>query len=248
MSLISKIKTITGLSVYLPGRKPFTMPKNHKLYNKFEEAVKANNVEETLDIIDLAARASKYMEGKVSIIDGEVFYGPQAVHGVIADYILSLLGEGEDATPMLKFLENIMDNPSTTSREELFLFLQANNMPITEDGRFIAYKWVNAEMWDVHTGSTNLHEIGGVYSMERKHVNDDRRETCSSGLHVCSPGYSKFGERLLLVAVNPAHVVSVPYDYNNSKMRVEQYQVIEEVEPDTYGNHDGATVYRSKAA
>lgn len=240
---IAKISTAAGLSVYLKGRKPFTMPKNHKLYNAFTLAVKNDDLAEVLNIIDIAEKTSKYMDGKVTIRDGEVFYGAEPVHGVIADYILKLLDEGEDASFMVAFLENVMLNPSKQSREELFLFLQANNMPITEDGRFIAYKWVKADGWDVHTGKTNHHVVGGTYKMERSDVNDDRRVTCSTGLHVCSPGYTKFGDRLLLAAVNPAHVVSVPYDYNNSKMRVSEYEIVDEVAPETYGQHN-STVYR----
>jgi hypothetical protein len=66
--------------------------------------------------------------------------------------------------------------------------------------------------------------------MARNSVNDNPEETCSHGLHVCSEGYTKFGDRLMLVAVNPADVVSVPIDYNASKMRTCRYTVFQEIE------------------
>lgn len=249
MSLLAKIKTGSGLSVYLKGRKPFTMPYNHKLFTNFEAAVNVKDVQEILNIINIAENTSRYMDGKVQILDGEVFFGPDKVHNVVAQKILELQAAGEDHSFMVKFLENLMLNPSKTSIDELYLFLEANNMPITEDGRFIAYKWVKDDYWDVHTGSTNRHfddttgKAGGVFSMPRSAVDDNRHRTCSSGLHVCSPGYDKFGERLLLVAVNPADVVSVPHDYNNSKMRVSEYEVVEEVVVESYGQHK-QSIYR----
>jgi hypothetical protein len=35
----------------------------------------------------------------------------------------------------------------------------------------------------------------------------------------------------VVVEVNPANVVAVPYDYNFAKMRVCEYKVVEEIEP-----------------
>ena len=247
MSLLGKIMTATGLSVYLKGQKPFTMPTGHRLFESFAQAVADKDVVQIESLINIASNVNKFMDGKAQIIDGEVFYGKEPVHSVVADYILDLINEGEDATFMLKFLENLMQNPSKTAREELFLFLQANNMPITEDGSFITYKWVKDDYWDCHTGNTNFHEVGKTYTMERSEVDDDRRVTCSTGLHVCSGGYTKFGDRLLLASVNPKDVVSVPYDYNNSKMRVAAYTITEEVDPSVYGDDFTNTVYRRSA-
>jgi hypothetical protein len=72
--------------------------------------------------------------------------------------------------------------------------------------------------------------------MDRSKVDDDPQHTCSSGLHVCADEYLKgyaTGEnnRTLVVEVNPANVVAVPYDYNFSKMRVCEYKVLTEIEP-----------------
>jgi len=55
-------------------------------------------------------------------------------------------------------------------------------------------------------------------------------------LHVCADeylqGYANHSEaRTLVVEVNPAHVVAVPYDYNFAKMRVCEYTVLNEIEP-----------------
>jgi hypothetical protein len=112
-------------------------------------------------------------------------------------------------------------------------------MPITEDGRFLAYKWVRSNYFDCHTGTFN-NSVGKVCKMPRNKVNDDRTQTCSDGLHVCTHAYTKFGERLMVVAVNPRDVVSVPNDYDNAKMRVCEYEVMYEVPADKYEKFDAA--------
>lgn len=78
--------------------------------------------------------------------------------------------------------------------------------------------------------------IGNVIKMDRAKVDDDPQHTCSSGLHVCADEYLKgyatdSNARTLVVEVNPANVVAVPYDYNFSKMRVCEYKVLAEIEP-----------------
>ena len=243
---ISKLITQTGITVYVTGNPPFQMARSHKLFDKLVQAVASKDEEEVLLVMQLADRTKNYLEDKVDIIDGEVFYNGEAVTGALVDRIIQSINEGHDADYLIKFLENLMQNPSKQSREELYLFLEAcGDLPITEDGRFIAYKWVRANGYDVHSG-TNLHAIGSVISMPRRDVNDDRRVTCSTGLHVCSSKYMKFGERLMLVAVNPKDVVSVPNDYDNGKMRVCEYEVMEEINPD-YTSFESARYSRRAA-
>jgi hypothetical protein len=55
-------------------------------------------------------------------------------------------------------------------------------------------------------------------------------------LHVCADEYLKgyangTDARTLVVEVNPADVVAVPYDYNFAKMRVCEYKVLSEIDP-----------------
>lgn len=71
-------------------------------------------------------------------------------------------------------------------------------------------------------------------SMERGNVNTDRYQTCSYGLHFCS--YEYLGQfhsgsgRIIVVKIDPADVVAVPNDYNNTKGRTCKYQVIYELD------------------
>jgi hypothetical protein len=71
--------------------------------------------------------------------------------------------------------------------------------------------------------------------MERMNVDDDPNHTCSAGLHFCAYSYlSSYGssgnDKVMLVKVNPADVVSIPTDYNNAKARCCRYEVVQEIE------------------
>ncbi len=240
--MISKILTQSALTLMVTGRKdPFVISRDHKLFNAIIQAVNQKDEKALLELIDIASAVKKFSHGKVSIRDGQVFVGDEVVHNLIAERILEMADSGIDFTFMSRFLENLMLNPSYQSRQELYLFMENGNMPITEDGRFLAFKWVNDRGYDCHTDSVcNL--PGAKPKMERAKVNDNRQVTCSDGYHVCTHAYTRFGSRLMIVAVNPKDVVSVPYDYNNAKMRVCEYEVLYEVSPDEYTRMDGGVV------
>jgi hypothetical protein len=243
---IAKILTDSTLTVVVSGRKaPFTIGKDHPLFADVLKAVDAKDEKKLLGLIDVASTVKKFSSGKVEIVSGEVVYNGEVVSSLIATRILELFELGADFTAMAKFLENLMLNPSFRSRQELYGFLENGNCPITEDGRFLAYKWVRADYKDVHSGTFD-NSVGKVISMDRGRVDDNRDRTCSAGLHVCTHGYTKFGERLMLVAINPADVVSVPSDYNDAKMRVCKYEVLSEVSSDDYTPMSGGVVNTQK--
>jgi len=226
---IKSILTASAITLQVPNRtKPFTMERSHSSFTELVKAVQNHDLSRVEEIINSAETVVRYTHGGVTIVNGLVFYKGQPVHGTLVTRILEAMNKNLPSKPLLMFLENLMQNPSEASKAELYDFLQAANIPVTSDGRFVAYKWVSKSWHDKHTGKTK-HEIGGMITMPREHVNADRNQTCAAGLHVCGRGYDRFGEVLLLVAVNPKDVVSVPKDYNNHKMRVCAYQVIKEV-------------------
>lgn len=64
-------------------------------------------------------------------------------------------------------------------------------------------------------------------------VNDDHNITCAQGLHIASINYLKTGwntsGKNLKVEVDPRDVISIPYDYADSKARVCKYRVVEDI-------------------
>lgn len=157
------------------------------------------------------------------------------VHNVLVDVIINMAREGFNIEPMKKFLSNLLRNPSSSAVEELYDFIQQAELPITEDGCFIAYKIVKDDYMDIYTGTID-NSVGAVVSMPRFKVDDNRKSTCSSGLHFCSKGYlDKYGsnqrdsDRVVLVKINPKDVVSIPIDYQNAKGRCCSYTVISDI-------------------
>lgn len=119
----------------------------------------------------------------------------------------------------------------------IYDFLEAGNIPITENGTFLTYKKINRDWTDIYS-STFDNSIGSICEMPRNMVNEDSQTTCSHGLHVCSYDYLNCYDtnnvahcRVIICEVDPADVVSIPVDYQNTKMvLVSRYRVIGEVE------------------
>jgi hypothetical protein len=172
----------------------------------------------------------------VRIEHGVVFWNDTEIHNAITERILWCCDEDVDPEPYILFLDRIMLNPSYRAVECLFRFVDANRMAITPDGCILAYKRVRNDYRDIHSGSFNNSPGENVF-VRRNQVDENPDKTCSHGLHVCAYSYLPHfgvgsGNRVVIVKVDPADVVAVPHDYNNAKMRVCAYDVIDELQRD----------------
>jgi hypothetical protein len=170
---------------------------------------------------------------RVQINNGVVCVDDQPMHNTLTTRMIQMMEEGFDIAPISKFLVNLLDNPSFRAVNELYDFLEHSNLPITEDGCFIAYKRVNQNYKDIYTGKID-NSVGQVVQMSRNLVDEDKNILCSSGLHFCSREYLSIyglcaGNHTMIVKINPRDVVSIPADYNNSKGRCCRYEVIGEL-------------------
>jgi hypothetical protein len=164
-------------------------------------------------------------------IDGEPIYGS------LCRQIETMHREGLPLDPMVNFVRKMRENPSYRIRNQLWGFIEAcqeeGGFTIAEDGDIMAYKVVSSDFKDKHTGTFD-NSIGAVVEMPRNEVDDDPNNTCSSGLHFCAYSYVKsfsgLGDRLVLVKINPADVVSIPNDYGNAKARCCRYKVVSEID------------------
>lgn len=133
--------------------------------------------------------------------------------------------------PILNFWGELRQNTSFSAIHRLFDCLDANHHPLMEDGRFMAWKRVRADLKDIHSGKFD-NSVGSIVKVRRNQVDENMDQTCSFGLHVSSYNYAKnhYGndqtDVLLEVAVNPKDVVAIPRDYNSQKMRVCEYEVL----------------------
>jgi hypothetical protein len=212
------------------GNKTHTISKTHITYERVKEAIKKGDWVTVQDIIEPKKVVLNYGKGNVSIQGETLFWKGQEFHSVMATRMIQMLQEGFSIEPFVLFMENLMQNPSYRSVQELYGFLEKNNLPITPDGHFLAYKKVRNDYKDVHSGTFD-NSVGAVCEMERNMVDDKAENTCSNGLHFCSQEYLDHfgGARTVIVKINPRDVVSIPVDYNNSKGRTCRYEVIGEV-------------------
>lgn len=216
------------------GNKPHTISKTHITCQKVLDAIKANDWELVQDVIEPKKVVLNYGQGNVSIQGETLFWKGKELNTGLSVRMIQMLQEGFPVEPMVNFMENLYKNPSHRAVTELYGFLEKNNLPITPDGHFLAYKKVKGDYKDCHTGTMD-NSVGQVVEMERHEVNDNKDVTCSTGLHFCGQSYlSHFGgERTVIVKINPADVVSIPSDYNDAKGRACRYEVIGEIGGET---------------
>jgi hypothetical protein len=149
----------------------------------------------------------------------------------LTGYLSAAISRG-DASAVVEFVKRLFKSPNENTRMSLFRFLETNHMPILDDGRFLAFKVVNDDYTDCHSGTFD-NTPGSTLRVEWDQVDTNPELTCSRGLHVCSREYLKAfyhaGRRVVTVAVAPEDVGAVPYDYNGSKMRTVGYEVLVEI-------------------
>ena len=221
---------------------PKVVDVSHPNYKAVYSAIKEERWSDIESLIDVVKAVVNFAKGKIQIVGGVVYYEGVELHNYAVTKLLSLMHEGFNINPLINFLSNLLENPSYRAVQELYQFLEKGNMPITEDGYFVVYKKVRSNYKDIHSGTFD-NSIGQVISMPRNLVDEDSSRTCSSGLHVCSFDYlahfsSSENDRVVACKVNPRDVVAIPKDYNDTKMRVCQYTVIEDVTDSYYGKRD----------
>ena len=167
------------------GNKPHTVSKSHITYSKVVEAIKSNDWQKVQDLIEPKQVVLNYGQGNVSVQGDTLYWKGKPMHNALATRMIAMLQDEFPIEPLVNFMENLMSNPSKQAVTELYGFLEKNNLPITPDGHFLAYKRVRENYFDCHTGTMD-NSVGMIVEMERNEVDDNRNNTCSAGLHFCS--------------------------------------------------------------
>lgn len=199
------------------GTTPHVVAKTHPAYQRVIDAIKAGEWKTVEDIIDPKRVILSLGEGNISIEGQRLFWKNVELHNSLARRIIQMFSDGFDVSPMVNFMDNLMQNPSKTSVDELYGFLEANSLPLTSDGCFLAYRKVSENYFDIYSGTVlnkpaqyiteadmefvgsgkgkrqevTVEVVDGVttVSMDRNQVDDNRDRTCSVGLHFCSRSY-----------------------------------------------------------
>ena len=228
--------------VFFFDNKPVKVEKTAPEYTRILSAfdLPSGQQEEVINAI-LNERVGEYDKDGFTISPESVSYDGETLPDILADKVRAIAAEGLPVKLFANFWENLNNNPSASSVRELYDFLAYKELPITEDGFFIAYKGVASNGLSIH-GNTKTkvlqgivdnngkiqNNVGDTIEVKRWDVDDNRDNGCSFGLHVGSMDYATtWGEQTLVVKVNPADVVSVPTDCGCQKCRVSKYEVID---------------------
>lgn len=221
-----------NIILVIDGKSHVVSKDTHISYGKIVDALKAQDWDALHDLVEPKKAMVNFGAGYVSIEGSKVMWKGKPFHNALAARMIEMYEDGFPIDPMVRFMENLMLNPSKRSVDQVYSFLEKNSLPITEDGHFLAYKRVRSDYLDVHSGSID-NSIGQVVTMDRNLVDDNPESHCSSGLHFCSESYlGHFGAKadpVMILKINPADVVSIPTDYNGAKGRCCKYTVVAEV-------------------
>ena len=221
-----------NLTLVLKNRAHQVLP-DHLNYKMILEALPTASEDELVNLVDIPTAVATFSDGLVEVKNGQVLYEGEVVHGSVSKRILEFMSKNLPFKPLVNFLNNLMENPSMQSQQELYDFLEHEHLPITEDGHFLAYKAVRNDYMDKYAGKFDNH-VGKVCQMNRAKVDDNRSVGCSQGLHagalnyVAGYGCIDNGDRIVIVKINPKDVVSVPSDCNHEKLRTCRYEVVGE--------------------
>lgn len=232
------IKTNKTITCYI-NNKPLICSNSHAnwnlikdlLENNDKEKIDLNYLESLFKVENIILKSNK----NIKILNNAILYKNKEIHNVLVDKILGMIKENINVNYMIKFLDNLMENPSERARNELYGFLEVGKLPISNDGCFYAYKKIRNDYKDIYSGTMD-NSIGKTLRMKRILVDDNKDRTCSFGLHFCSYSYlEKFGSsdvnnfKIVIVKINPKNVVSIPADYNNTKGRTCEYKVVQDI-------------------
>jgi len=225
--------------VLMIDNQSYTISKDsHVNYDRIVRALQKGKWKKVAKLVDLVTALTDYASGKLEITNGKLYWDGRHFHNAMSTRMMEMYEQGFSIDPLINFMENLMENPSYRAVDELYGFLEKNQLPITPDGYFLAYKKVrvstdrnnfdDGDYVDIHSGTVR-NNVGDTPSMPRNLVNDDADQTCSDGLHFASLEYMpSFGGNnpIVLLKINPADVVSIPSDYNNQKGRCCKYEVV----------------------
>lgn len=231
-----------GLTVIFEGGVPKTVPANHVNFSEISDKLADNDHDGLMELIEPYETMLKEEMGdlsesqasRIAIRYGEAYYDDTRLDNAMGRHLVSQMSRKRPMKSFLNFVHKTMQNPSYAAIQELYQFLDTwDHLPLTPSGNFIAYKKVRSDFKDIYTGTMD-NSPGQIVKMDRSEVDPNRRRTCSYGLHFCSYSYlncygGDHNTTVIAVEINPADVVAIPADYNNTKGRTCKYKSLYEV-------------------
>lgn len=153
-----------------------------------------------------------------------------------------LTGNNETLSTYKNFWTLLALNPDELCRKNLFWFLNRNNMILSKEGFFVAYRNVasteDPEVFtDFHSHTFKI-RMGEMVTQARELCDHNHDVTCSNGLHLGAYTWltkNYFGDTGMVCLCNPADVIAVPKLDEYGKLRTCAYLPIDFCEFDEDG-------------
>ncbi len=221
--------------VILPGVGAYALESSHQTFKAMKRALIGKKWARVPHLINLAKQLGYQTHGQVEIKRGVPYYKGVKMEGYLAVKLQEMIRRGEKVQlpALIKFANNLYQNPDPKTIAEVLEFLEISKMPITDDGCFLAYKCVRNDYTDCRTGTVN-NEPGSTPAMPRKQVDKNTRVACSSGFHFAAldyirDGFGSNGNRIVMIKINPRDVVAIPEYKETQKGRTWFYEVVKEL-------------------
>lgn len=228
----------SGKLTFVAKGKPYAVTSDHHNFARVVKALRdGKSDDEVIQTLQRGTAVDSYLESqqtdRVVYKDGTVYIDGVPTHNSMTKRVFDFAKVELPIINLLKFIENLEQNPSFNSRSQLYAFLEHNDIVLTEDGYFLAYKAVRSNYLDKHSGTID-NTPGRIIRMDRSKIDDNPNSACSAGLHVGAIGYVRsfggYGDKIVIVKVNPRDVVSVPHDASSMKCRVCEYTVLHDMD------------------
>jgi hypothetical protein len=237
------ITNASAIILILSTGEKIRVEKTDKNYAKILKTFELPKDEQESAVKEIINPISK-ISAKGFVINGDdVTYQGESLPQALKTKVISIVRDGLPIEHFEKFWERLKLNPSfhVVNETGFFDFLEYKELPITDDGYFMAYRGVANDYWSksgdpntkVIQGKVNdsgqiYNGIGEVIEVVRNGVCDDRNVHCAAGsLHIGSLDYARsWANKVVLVKVDPMDVVSVPNDCGCQKCRVCKYEVV----------------------
>jgi hypothetical protein len=227
---VKHIKTDSDQYVVVIGEKICQFDSTHESYNKLVDCINYLDESGFLRYYSTGENIHEWSEGNFNYSHGVLKYVDYEIPSSLTQVIEKHIAEKSDYKPMLNFIERLIKNPSARALKELYNFIVLKGLSIDKDGYIVAFKGVNQDYTDCHTGTVS-NVVGSIHSMTRNTVDDDWGKACSEGFHVGTREFAtSFGKKVVIVKLDPADFVAT--DGISCKMRCCKYEVIGEDVPE----------------
>ena len=135
----------------------FALDSTHPTFNALVRALKRKDWKRVPKLVSMAAAVADQTEGNIKIKADGIYYKGDKINNSLTRRIDEIIRRGQPVKAMLRFMDNLYQNPEAFAITELYDWLDGCKLPITDDGCFMAYKCVKNDYKDCYTGKIRQH-------------------------------------------------------------------------------------------